>query len=86
MHSQAKLVKLIKLVKPTLFRLLGEVIIVVIIKLPPTELDLKWKSNFTTFEFWIFQRGYRRAGGPKASPPVRLCAYAMQATIEVEIS
>jgi len=47
----------------------GEIIIVVIIKLPPTELDLK--RNFKAFEFWVefefSQRRYRRSGGSKAS-------------------
>ena len=70
-HSQAKLVKL---VKSTIFRLLGEIVIFVILKLPTTELDLKWKFQFKALEFWVeFQlarHGYWRSGGTEASPPV----------------
>ena len=69
-HSQAKLVKLVH--QPTLFRLLGKIVIFVIVELPATELDLKWKSHFKAVEFWVkFQLWYRRPSGPKASPPVK---------------
>ena len=68
-HSQAKTVKL---VKSTLFRLLGEILVFVILKLPTTELDLKWKFQFKTllrfwFKFQLARHGYWRPGSPKAS-------------------
>merc|ERR1719341_606828 len=61
------------LVKSTLFRLLGEILVFVILKLPTTELDLKWKFQFKTllrfwFKFQLARHGYWRPGSPKASP------------------
>lgn len=51
---------------------MGEIVIFVILKLPTTELDLKWKFQFKALEFWVeFQlarHGYWRSGGTEASP------------------
>ena len=51
LNSQEKFVKLLK---STLFRLLGEILVFVILKLPTTELDFKWKFQFKTLlRFWF---------------------------------